>query len=436
MYNKAMSCIKCFFNPEHQNKLKRKTFHLDKFESRLLCYKKLFIDELKKLTVDCSCNVSNSNHTDAKNYTKEYLKTLQSLSPAISEFFDALIGIYKSFIEDSNYAATQQFTEIIERYNLNYGISDNSIYNERLFYRARKNDGSYSINDPHCCFHIPFNERYKISNQRFSISGQPMLYYGYSIIDICKELEGNINDFTIYAFLPTYKVFKNLVLLDSIIYDKFVKNECLINVTHNTKEINSEYVEKDITKTILYEVLTFPKNVDRTGVFVEEYVLPQLYTSCLLLEKKWKGIVFRSSKDFSEIKNVSPHSRYNYNCAIFTKYNEKELYDEDLYIQINHKFSKILFDNNQKEVTEEELKEDFKNLKEENKELKTNCISYLIQEELELFDYMKNATINGTEYIKTEYGQAELKIHKQFVKVLREAMQYQYENGTSKVPAY
>ena len=38
-------------------------------------------------------------------------------------------------------------------------------------------------------FHIPFNKRYLIGNQRYSLTGQPMLYIGSSVIDVAKEID-------------------------------------------------------------------------------------------------------------------------------------------------------------------------------------------------------------------------------------------------------
>ena len=72
-----------------------------------------------------------------------------------------------------------------------------------LLFRAREK-GVYGVND---FFHIPFNKRDLVSNNRFSISGQPMLYLGYSILTLEKELNIQIDNLSIAAFLPKYSTY-------------------------------------------------------------------------------------------------------------------------------------------------------------------------------------------------------------------------------------
>ena len=43
-------------------------------------------------------------------------------------------------------------------------------------------------------FHVPFNKRYNLKNERFSLTGQPLLYLGDSIADVAEELGVDIDD--------------------------------------------------------------------------------------------------------------------------------------------------------------------------------------------------------------------------------------------------
>lgn len=177
-----MTSIHEFFSPSFQKKLKQETFKLEKFEERLVKYKNLLLEGIKTLDLETSNPYHSIVCYDVKNndvikYTEEYIKILKSSLNKIDSFCDSLINSYKLFIKENSYSATGEFGKIIDKYNLITKLStDNSIYNERLFFRARINDGKFDINNPIECFHIPFNKRYLISNQRFSVAGQPMWY--------------------------------------------------------------------------------------------------------------------------------------------------------------------------------------------------------------------------------------------------------------------
>ena len=429
-----MTSIHEFFSPSFQKKLKQETFKLEKCEERLVKYKNLLLEGIKTLDLETRNPYHSIVCYDVKNndvikYTEEYIKILKSSLNKIDSFCDSLINSYKLFIKENSYSATGEFGKIIDKYNLITKLStDNSIYNERLFFRARINDSKFDINNPIECFHIPFNKRYLISNQRFSVAGQPMWYLGNSIIDVCRELDKeNIDNLVIYGFLPTYKVIKSLILLDSVIFNKFVKNI----IPASNQDPNIGQVEDDIRKTILYEFLVFPRRPKYIGSFSEEYILPQAYTTYVLNKKQWSGIIYPSSKNYADIKNVHPYSRYNYNCAVFTKYSDDEIYDKELFYQTYHDFSVLYLDKNEKEITLIYAKNKFEELKKHQEKLKSSCLSYITPSHLELFDYLKDATINGENFFDTQYGKAELKIFVKLCDTILKAMRYQYENGNA-----
>lgn len=62
-------------------------------------------------------------------------------------------------------------------------------------------------------FHIPFNKRYLIGNQRYSLTGQPLLYLGFSILDVLAELNCDLNEFD-KVKLCTYKPNENFRVFD------------------------------------------------------------------------------------------------------------------------------------------------------------------------------------------------------------------------------
>lgn len=421
-----MTCINCFFSPEYQRHLKCQTHNIERFENRLQKYKQLFINKLKKLKSieECNCkyhnvlNLENSEYEKYVNYTNKYFKIILDNTSIIEEFFNLIIDTYILYISKSYKHAVEQFWEVLQKYKLNNSLS-NSVFNEILFFRARLNDNSYDINNPKNFFHIPFNQRYKVGNQRFSISGQPMLYFGNSILTICKELEKTTDELAFSAFIPTYNVIKNINLLSPCIYELQVNNLPAIAYSSDMLEINPQNILNDVRKSLLCEILTFPTK--NKGAFVEEYVLPQAYTT-LLIENGWYGIKYPSTKDYSNVRGIHRFSKYNYNFAIFTNYHFYNNLDEELF----NKFIPILPQNlHSSNITINEIEQYMKNIKEQNKKYNAPCISYFINQKIQIDD-LKSATIDGKNYFDTEYGKIELNLMSELYNKILQIMKYQY----------
>lgn len=421
-----MTCINCFFSPEYQRNLKCKTLSIDRFENRLGKYKELFLEELRKLVPVKKCNCTYSNELVLKdkalerylNYTNNYLNFLIDNSTIIEEFFDLVIDTYYLYIKKSYKHATEQFWNFVNIYKLSNSLS-NSIFNEILFFRGRYNDKSFDDCDPHQYFHIPFNERYKVGNQRFSVSGQPMLYFGNSVYTVCKELEKLPNELSIVAFIPTYNIIDKINEINRPIFEACVNNlPGIYAAGSHGLDFNSKTALQQIRKSILCEVLTFPTK--NKGTFVEEYVLPQAYTT-LLIENGWKGIVFPSTKDFSDIMGAHKYCNFNYNFAIFTNYDSENNYDEDLF----KKFIPLILKGPLEQLSLDNIRKYMSIIKEKNNKMHTNCVSYICNQNLQV-EYMQKATINNIQYYNTEIGNIELNFFKKLFKFTLQYMNYEY----------
>ena len=185
-------------------------------------------------------------------------------------------------------------------------------------------------------FHIPFNKRNQIGNQRFSISGQPVLYFGYSLIDIIFELNGKIDEIENFYFSSFIsKTDKKLKVLDLTNPYAELFSEYEILAYENIEPYNSNKildVKSNFYKFILIQFCTFKRKDSRNSQFSEEYVLPQLISQ-IVKENYFDGILFSSTRFdnkicFSKRKNYS--NRYRENVALFTNYSAKEDYDKDL----------------------------------------------------------------------------------------------------------
>jgi hypothetical protein len=136
-------------------------------------------------------------------------------------------------------------------------------------------------------FHIPFNDRHLVANQRYSIAGLPCLYLGSSIyvcwLELGKPKFSNI-------FISGYKSTNSLKIL---------------NLSYNLEIIIKELEEKKITTQVFLEKfllwplvmacsfqVKYPK-----APFHEEYIIPGLLLEWITFEgKEIKGLKYLSTK--------------------------------------------------------------------------------------------------------------------------------------------
>lgn len=132
-------------------------------------------------------------------------------------------------------------------------------------------------------FHIPFEKRYLVSNERFSVNGIPSLYLSESTY-ICWEEMGNPN-------------------FDTCNTSMFINNKALsvINLTPIMEDF-------DVNKILKYPLAyVCSLGVNHPGYpFKEEYVIPQILMQCLLIYNKTNpdtsvvGIRYLSNKAYKE----------------------------------------------------------------------------------------------------------------------------------------
>lgn len=215
---------------------------------------------------------------------KEYIKTNKSELESIT---GRTVAEMNKIVQES----TMIFCNIIDSYlrGVHYiavassksYIKDINIYHEpkgvRL-YKARKSESNYPFSNDEM-FHIPYDKRYKIGNQRFSISGMPCLYLGASSYVCWEELERT--DFTSCNFcgftnISTIDIY-DLVLPDKITDFGDIKRICMI--------------------------LACSLSANRNDVFKIEYILPQCFLQSFILRHHY----YHNDKKIFGIKYLSSH---------------------------------------------------------------------------------------------------------------------------------
>ena len=407
-----MGCISCFISNEHQNDLKKKCFNLDRFEDKLARYKQLYLNEVSNLVSvsQCSCNYKNTNQNYVK-WTNDFLSELLKNKSIIENIFDELTEVYIDYISKSSKIAIDRLWKLLEVEDL-LQESESAFSYSTLFYRARKKENFDKKNIKEH-YHISFAERAKVGGQRFSIPGQPMLYLSKSAIGLEKELSTQFTDLSIAAFMPFYKDFykrkyytiKNSLFSSIVLALPKFQNDHPLDYHNSELEPNCNSIKIDLKKSILSQILTFPVDDKNKGVFVPEYILPQIITTALL-ENNYSGVAFPSTKDFQEIKHVNIFSDYSSNFAVFIDYTRDSLYDYKLLSN----FLYFTFDGNEKmEYSVNEILDKLELVITLNKDSKINMDFFIPLINLKLhIEHMKSGEIKDVNYFDTIYGKVEL----------------------------
>lgn len=318
-----MKCIFCFLSDVYQHKLKLKSqADLNRFENTLKKYKENFINELKQLTDTNLCDSIHNFNEEANLFLNEINADLQSKLDLINDIFDEIISIYNAFIQSNHVSAYIQMDRFIKKRSANYSTRNSHDFCKPLFrVRPKENaSDSYDPNNHNEYFHIPFSKRHLVRNQRYSISGQPMCYLAETLDTALNEMDKGIDDVNVALFFPRYSDFGKSFLYDvtnslfeniRIMILENIDMDCSLQYDNKYDSFSKQKMDKILADYILYQVLQFPTKTDIKGVFVSEYVLPQIMMEVVQNKKEWVGVKYQSTKSIDTISNI-----------LFTKPNE------------------------------------------------------------------------------------------------------------------
>lgn len=242
-----------------------------------------------------------------KNY-EEYINALKKIEPKLiqvenfktktnleniiekqQDFIDGIIQTIDLYYEGKPASAYNKFKEIIEKRKVGFKTMlsiDNYKINQN-FYRIRTSNENFPFNN-YQMFHISFENRGKVSTQRYSIPGFPSLYLSKTLYVAWEELNRpNINDFQAIRLINK----KEITYLD---------------LTSQNIDISSEEV---MPSTYKY-VMTFPlilacsiKVKNSNDIFKPEYIIPQILLQWIRENDKIDAIKYSSTHiKKSEIK--------------------------------------------------------------------------------------------------------------------------------------
>ena len=160
-------------------------------------------------------------------------------------------------------------------------------------------------------FHIPFDKRNLVGNERYSISGFPCLYLASSVEGVKAEL--NIDDFTENFFIGDFEVKRPFKCFDLTPF--FLKD---------LEKMSLIEIKMAMLKLLLLMACSIKVN-NKKSTYSSNYVIPQLVTASIASKRKYD---YRCIKYLS-IKSYE-NKRFDDNYVFIPEYHQDELYDHKL----------------------------------------------------------------------------------------------------------
>ena len=341
--NHQPPCLLCFLNEDFQADLRLAAQNLSPRHERVLrVYAQRFQAILEGLgsVADCPIHkLMNADGDDNEHFTwwvDQVLKAVQS-SPH-QQVFTEMRSAYIASI-------TGRFAEsfnIVEKLMLDLGIdkTKSDRLDKVLYFRGRK--GRLGRED---LYHIPFGKRHCISNQRYSVTGQPLLYLGLSILDVAFELGADpqaIDDYSFNTYFLKDATKARVLDLGNSLFQTLRNNVVGLATEMDLKgmaesgQIQPPGHQNDVDAFLRFTVAATcsfrRKTVTTQDAFAPEYVLPQTLAHWAR-NAKFDGILYSSTRVDTrkwKVQKEPKLDRYRENIAYFTTYDTSTDHEHDL----------------------------------------------------------------------------------------------------------
>lgn len=341
-------------------------FNPDRFEDVLSHYQQRFFQSFENNPGDYVMLTASeqskylpselANDQDVQNWMQELLKLFKRQIYELKKIMEEVIDCYYLFLRGRHHTAVLKMFDILERFDMTDIVEEELL---GLFFRCAgvRTDANPGPDQETYYYHIPFNLRQHIKNQRFSVSGIPIWYGGASLLTSYYEMRKSemleFADLAISAWgynplcvremvddkhiVPKTKIFditNELYDIVNTVFYEFLSEtdpDRKRNVFRNYHVFFRRPIQIALKKFVLRNLCTF-KSTKQNAAFHEEYVIPQILTEAVRLHK-YDGILFPSTQFYG--KNVQFNGKahmnlYRSNLALFTEYSSREIYDKRL----------------------------------------------------------------------------------------------------------
>ena len=205
----------------------------------------------------------------------KYTRNIRDHKEDINNLCKKLLLAHKSYLQGSPYKAYEHFSDGMSKLEafLLFRIREHVKYPDSYsLFRVRESKEKYLY--PEDIFHIPFEQRHKVSNQRYSINGFPCLYLGSSIYVCWEEL--NRPDFGELYVSKFSIVTQHPKILDLTFSAK--ESQSFLKRFNKDNDFHEWQLNGIVDKVILFPLIMSCSviNKENNRVFKEEYIIPQL----------------------------------------------------------------------------------------------------------------------------------------------------------------
>lgn len=235
----------------------------------------------------------------------------QEVINQVKEVKTGILNVLRKYNTGDNNKASIEFENLMEKhYNDIFPIKQ--IEKGYTFYRMRANE--YNLKDKKEFYHLPLKLRHLCKSYRFSISGYPCLYLGYSKNVCMVEMSPNG---TMCGVELHKEELKDLNILDLTFP---IENQGMDNVM--------KFIKAWPLVASCYIVMA-NEQINRDAKFREEYIIPQMLTAYLRHKTSLDGICYYSTRN----ENLNPFGRDEgdfRNMVLFTRELDESGYDMKL----------------------------------------------------------------------------------------------------------
>ena len=281
------------FNKEIENKLS--IVRDEEFYDVYSYLKQFFSDYINEIKTDL---ISDILVLSGKKESEKFKTELKNeLNDKIDSVSTKILCAFESYSNGNIIEAINNIYELItddiQHSNYNYKPPF-----ENEFYRIRIIDNKSGLIKANGMFHIPFEKRYLVSPQRFSINGFPCLYVGDSILVSWLEMgEPNLENFCVSRL----ELDKKEKEKDNILDLRWPSFSNLMQEIENVE--NPDYILELIKACLINWPLIIAcslKVQHPQAPFKPEYVIPQLVLMSMMRDESFIGCAYTSTKINSE----------------------------------------------------------------------------------------------------------------------------------------
>lgn len=227
----------------------------------------------------------------------------EDIIEGVQKSCDKLLAIYDLYMQGKIGDAVD---EMVMGFMTSESIFREELTSQEPLFRARTIESYQGSYDAREMFHVPFEKRGKIANNRFSIAGFPCLYMGKSILACWEEMhKPNIDNLCV----------SKVAIEESesrFVIDLTWKEDLDSNISEDEEEQSMQY--QDIITWLKRLPLIIACSIrvyDPAAPFKEEYVIPQMILLACIDNAYIDGVAYTSTRRDEQISaDMELHKNY------------------------------------------------------------------------------------------------------------------------------